>query len=85
MVKAHVHRADIYTWRGSTNNARKEIEKARKLDPDNPDVTAAEERIADRDNQDALELSWQRNRREGMRFRGGGAVHGARGGGGRRR
>ena len=33
----------------------------------------------------ALELRWQRNRREGMRFRGGGAFHGARGGGGGRR
>ncbi len=83
MVKAYLSRADIYTWRGSLNNARKEIEKARKLDPENPDIFAAEQRIDDRNDQDALELSWQRNRREGMRFRGGGAFQGARGGGAR--
>lgn len=80
MVKAYLYRADIYTWRGATNNARKEIEKARELDPENPDLAAAEERTYERENDDALELRWQRNRREGMRFRGGGAFHGGRGG-----
>lgn len=84
MVKAHLHRADIYTWRGSTKKAKDEIKKARDLDPDNTDIATAEQRVDDRDNQDALELRWQRNRREGLRFRGGGAARGARGGAGRR-
>ena len=92
MVKAYLYRADIYTWRGNTNGARKEIEKARELDPENPDLAAAEQRTYERENDDALELRWQRGRREGMRFRGGGVPRGggmrggaARGGGGGRR
>lgn len=90
MVNAHVRRADIYVWRGSTSKAQKELAKARDLDPDNPDIAVAEQRVDDRDNQDALELGWQRNRRAGMRFRsgsvarGGGGMRGG-GGGGRRR
>jgi tetratricopeptide (TPR) repeat protein len=82
MVNAYVQRADIYVWRGSTKNAEKELQKARELDPGNPDIEAAAQRIADRDNQDALELGWQRNRREGMRFRSGSVVRGGFGGGG---
>ena len=86
MVNAYVQRADIYTWRGSTKNAAKELAKARELDPDNPDIAAAEQRADDYDNQDALNLRWQRNRREGMRFRSGSVARGGGfGGGGRRR
>ena len=90
IVKLRIQRSDIYVWRQSTTNARRELDEARKLDPDNPDIASAEQRIDSQDDQNALDLRWQRNRREGMRFRGGGAVHGgrgggARGGGGRRR
>lgn len=85
MVTAHLRRADIYTWRSSTSNARKEIEAARKLDPDNPAIAEAEARADQQDDQDVLDLRWTRNRREDTRFRGGGQFAGARGGGGRRR
>ncbi len=94
MVKVYLRRADIYIWRGSIPNAKKEIDAARQLDPDNPDITATEARAEQREEQDALELRWTRNRRQGMRFargnvaRGGGARGGrggGRGGGGGRR
>lgn len=88
MVNAHIHRADIYVWRGSTKKAQQELAKARDLDPGNPDIEAAEQRIDDRNSQDALALGWQRNRRAGMRFRSGSVARGGggmRGGGGGRR
>lgn len=80
LVRAHLMRAEVEAWRGSTSRSRREIEAARKLDPDNPRITATEEAIANREDSDALELQWTRSRRQGHRFRGGGPA----GGGGRR-
>ncbi|MFV1958326.1 MAG: hypothetical protein ACC662_02815 [Planctomycetota bacterium] len=81
MVQAYIQRADIYTWRAARTMARKELKKARELDPENPDITAAEGRVDDSESDDALGLRWQRNRREGLRFGGRGLMGGARGGG----
>jgi len=81
IVKAYVNRADIYIWRGAVNTAEKELDKAREIDPDDPSIEAAAERAEDRNDQDALELRWQRNRREGMRFRSGSVARGGMGGG----
>ena len=88
MVKVLIHRCDLYIWRGSLPNAKKELDEARKLDPSNPAIDSANERILAADDDDALELRYLRERRQnGNRFptpharggRGGGG-----GGGGRR-
>jgi tetratricopeptide (TPR) repeat protein len=84
MVNAHLKRADVYTWRGATNDARQEIAAARELDPENPDLATAEQAVDYRESDDALGLRWQRERRAGLRFKAGGAGRAA-GGGGRRR
>lgn len=83
MVKIHIHRADLYMWRGSLPNAKKEIQAARELDPTNPEIAAAEARLLAADDDDTFESREYRQQREsGSRFpnRGGGG-----GGGGRRR
>jgi tetratricopeptide (TPR) repeat protein len=69
MVKVRIHRADLYIWRGSLPNAKKELDKARELDPSNPEIDAANERLVAADDDDALELRWLRDRRQsGQRF-----------------
>jgi len=85
MVKAYLALADIYIWRGSTNEARKQIAEARKLDPDTPELASAEARADSRDEEDNLDISWTRARRQGMRFSNRGGGRGGRGGGGGRR
>lgn len=73
MVKLHVHRADLYIWRGSLPNAKKELDAASKLDPSNPDIASAMQRLLAADEDDPLELRWLRERREtGSRFGRGG-------------
>ncbi len=84
MVKAYVHRADIYTWRGSVKQAREELDEARKIAPDDPSIEAAAESAAERESAGDLDVYWQRNRRAGMRFRSGTLARGGRGGGGGR-
>jgi hypothetical protein len=75
MVKVHIHRADLYMWRGSLPNAKEEIDAARKLDPANPEIDAAMQRLLDANDEDTYDV-----RRAGGRFGG----RGGSGGGGRR-
>ncbi|MDJ0975945.1 MAG: hypothetical protein QNJ98_15915 [Planctomycetota bacterium] len=65
MVKMHIHRADIYAGRPSIPNAKKELEAARKLDPDNPNIDMAAQRIEDREEEDRWEIRWRRQRAAG--------------------
>jgi len=65
MVKIHVHRADLYIWRGSLPNAKKEIDAARKLVPSSPDIEAAMQRLlAAEEDDDTLETRYLRERRQ---------------------
>jgi tetratricopeptide (TPR) repeat protein len=69
MVKIRIHRADIYMWRGSLNDAKKELDEARKLDPTNPEIDAASERLLAADDDDTFETRYLRERRlSGNRF-----------------
>jgi tetratricopeptide (TPR) repeat protein len=80
IVKVYIHRSDLYIWRGSLPNAKKELEAARAIDPSNPEIQAAMERVLAADDDDALELRYLRERRQtGTRF------SGSRAGGGRGR
>lgn len=80
MVKLRIHRSDLYIWRGSLPNAKKELDAARKLDASNPEIDAAAQRLLAADEDDPQELRYLRERREsGSRF------GGVRGGGGGRR
>jgi hypothetical protein len=84
MVKIHIHRADLYLWRGSIPNAKKELEAARALDPNNAEIDAASARLLDADDDDTFEARYLRERRQsGSRFptatpRGGGGGRGGR-------
>jgi tetratricopeptide (TPR) repeat protein len=83
MVKIYIHRADLYMWRGSLPNAKKEIEAARELDPTNPEIEAAMTRLLDSDDDDTFETRYLRERRQnGSRFP---SQLPSRGGGGRGR
>jgi len=69
MVKIYIHRADLYMWRGSLPNAKKEIEAARELDPTSPEIEAAATRLLDADDDDTFETRYLRERRQnGNRF-----------------
>lgn len=70
MVKVHVHRSDLYVWRGSIPNAQKELEAARKLVPSSPEIDAAAQRIlAAEEEDDTFETRYLRERRQsGSRF-----------------
>lgn len=84
MVKVRLHRADIFTWRGALNQAEREVEAARAIDPASPDVAAAAKRIEDRGEDDKWGLHWQRERRSSLMGQGGsrfGAGGAARAGG----
>jgi hypothetical protein len=86
MVKVHLHRCDIYVFRGVGKSAMEEVTAAKAIDPENPDVAAAEVRAAraDEGDDDISDLRWRRANAAGGRFgRGGGG--GGCGGGGRRR
>ena len=77
MVKIRIHRADLYMWRGSLPNAKKEIDAARALDPNDPSIDAAMERLLAADDDDDFEQRVRpEQHRNGSRF-------GGRGGGGR--
>lgn len=79
IVKVRIHRADLYIWRGSLPNAKKELDAARKLVPSSPDIDAAMQRLLAADEDDPQELRYLRERRQsGSRF------GGRAGGGGRR-
>jgi hypothetical protein len=85
MVKIRIHRADIFMWRGSLPDAKKELDAARLLDPTNPDIDSAAERMLAADDDDTFETRYLRDRRtSGNRFPGapGPTPHG---GGGRGR
>lgn len=83
MVKVHLHRADIYIFRGDSKEALKEVEAARGIDPENPDIAAAAVRAERADEEfDIHEQRWRRARAAAGSGRFGG---GAAGGGGRRR
>lgn len=73
MVKVHIHRADLYMWRGSLPDAKKAIDAARALDPKNPAIDAAMERLLAADDDDDFERRVRPEQRQsGNRFRGGG-------------
>ena len=85
MVKAHLHRAELYVWRGSLPQAKAEIEKVEKLDPGNPEASALEARIAEIEEDNSDEQRWRRDGPGDSRFggrRGGGGGGGSKGGGG---
>jgi hypothetical protein len=78
MVKIRIHRADLYIWRGSLPNAKKELDAARALDPSNPAIDAAMERLLAADDDDDFDSRVRPEQRaNGSRF-------GGRGGGGGR-
>lgn len=80
MVKIRVHRADVYIWRGSLVNAKKELDAARKLVPSSPEIDAAAQRLLAADEDDPQELRYLRERREtGSRFGGRAGGGGGRG------
>lgn len=79
MVKVHIHRADLYMWRGSLPDAKKAIEAARAIDPTNPAIDAAMERLLAADDDD----DWDRRVRP--EHRASGSRFGGRAGGGRGR
>jgi hypothetical protein len=77
MVKVHLHRADLYLYRGAVNDAKREVEAARALDPQNADVVAAAVRVAHHDaDVDVSEQRWRRARAAA----GSGRFSGGRGG-----
>jgi tetratricopeptide (TPR) repeat protein len=79
MVKIRIHRADLYIWRGSLPNAKKEIDAARALDPNDPSIDSAMERLLAADDDDDFDRRVHPEQRQnGSRF-------GGRGGGGRGR
>ena len=68
-----LHRADLYMWRGSLPDAKKEIDAARAIDPANPAIDAAMERLlAANDDDDFDRRVRPEQRASGSRFRGGG-------------
>jgi tetratricopeptide (TPR) repeat protein len=80
MVRVHLHRSDIYVWRGSLKQARDEVKEAMALDTNNLDAISALQRISDAQSDDTWGIRWRRGAAApGSRFAGG------RGGGGRRR
>jgi hypothetical protein len=78
MVKGHLHRAEMYVWRGSHPQAKAEIEKVEALDPGNSAADALAARIAEVDEQNSEEQRWRRGGTGDSRF------GGRRGGGGGR-
>jgi tetratricopeptide (TPR) repeat protein len=75
IVRVRIQRADLYMWRGSIPNAKKEIDAAKAIDPTNPAISSAMERLmAANDDDDPLERRELRERRQagGSRFGGGG-------------
>src|SRR5262245_21534856 len=77
MVRVRLHRAEIYLWRSSLNQARDEVKAAMALDPQNPDILTALSRIDDAQSDDDWGLRWRRGGAAG-----GGRFGGGRGGGG---
>ena len=84
MVKAHLHRAELYVWRGSLPQAKAELEKIEKLEPGNAQASAMEERIADIEEDNSDEQRYRRDGPGDSRFGGRRGGGGGRGGGGRR-
>jgi hypothetical protein len=74
MVKVHLHRADIHLFRGNEKDAMREIDAAKAIDAQNPDVALAAIRASVSD--DDVPDRWRRGGAGGGRFSGG-----ARGGG----
>jgi len=75
IVRVRIQRADLYIWRGSLPNAKKELDAAKAIDPMNPAIASAMERLmAANDDDDPLERRETRERRQagGSRFGGGG-------------
>lgn len=63
MVKAHLHRAEIYIFRGDAKEAQAEIAAAQAIDPENADVAAAAVRAEQAgDDFDIQERRWRRAR-----------------------
>lgn len=63
MVKAHLHRAEIYIFRGDAKEAQAEVAAAQAIDPENPDVAAASVRAEQAgDDFDIQERRWRRAR-----------------------
>jgi hypothetical protein len=62
MVKVYLHRADIYVYRGNENSAVREVDGAKAIDPNNPEVIAAAVRAANADDSDVdvFEQRWRR-------------------------
>ena len=81
IVRVRIQRADLYIWRGSLPNAKKELDAAKAIDPMNPSIASAMERLmsANSDDDDPLIRRDVRDQRQsgGSRFsRGGGGGRG---------
>lgn len=63
MVKAHLHRAEIYIFRGDAKEAQAEVAAAQAIDPENADAAAAAVRAEQAgDDFDIHERRWRRAR-----------------------
>jgi tetratricopeptide (TPR) repeat protein len=79
MVKVHIHRADLYIWRGSLPDAKKEIDAARAINPGDPSIDAAMERLLAADDDDDFDSRVRPEQRaSGSRFGGRGGGRGGR-------
>jgi tetratricopeptide (TPR) repeat protein len=55
MVKVRIHRADLYMWRGSLSDAKKELDAAKAIDPTDPSINSALERLLAANDDDDFE------------------------------
>lgn len=78
MLKGYVHRAEMFLWRGSTAQAKEQLEKASKLVPGDPSIDEVAERIARYEEDQNDDDRWRRGSKGDSRF---GGRRGAAGGG----